>query len=91
MKIIKRSGTEVEFDLDKIIGAVVKANKEVIENDRISDEQIRELARKVQSICAARTRSLSVEEIQDLVENEIMSLGAFNLARTYITYRYCNR
>ena len=88
MKIIKRSGKEVEFNLDKILGAVIKANKEVVEDDRISDEQIRELAVKVQGICASRTRSLSVEEIQDLVENEIMRLGAFNLARTYITYRY---
>ena len=88
MKIIKRSGKEVEFDLEKILGAVIKANKEVVEDDRISDEEIRELAMKVQGICAARTRSLSVEEIQDLVENEIMRLGAFNLARTYITYRY---
>ena len=88
MKIIKRSGKEVEFNLDKILGAVIKANKEVVEDDRITDEQIRELAVKVQGICASRTRSLSVEEIQDLVENEIMRLGAFNLARTYITYRY---
>lgn len=88
MKIIKRSGKEVDFNLDKILGAVIKANNEVIEDDRISDEQIREIAKRVSDICASRTRSLSVEEIQDLVENEIMRLGAFNLARTYITYRY---
>ncbi|MBO7214358.1 MAG: anaerobic ribonucleoside-triphosphate reductase [Clostridia bacterium] len=88
MKIIKRSGKEVDFNLDKILGAVIKANNEVIEDDRISDEEIRELAKRVADICASRTRSLSVEEIQDLVENEIMRLGAFNLARTYITYRY---
>lgn len=88
MKIIKRSGKEVDFNLDKILGAVIKANNEVIEDERISDEQIREIAKKVADICASRTRSLSVEEIQDLVENEIMRLGAFNLARTYITYRY---
>ncbi|MBR6736936.1 MAG: anaerobic ribonucleoside-triphosphate reductase [Clostridia bacterium] len=88
MKIIKRSGSEVEFDLIKIINAVEKANREVIEDDRITDEQIRDLSKKVQAICSARTRSLGVEEIQDLVENELMRLGAFNLARTYITYRY---
>ncbi|MBQ3234609.1 MAG: anaerobic ribonucleoside-triphosphate reductase [Clostridia bacterium] len=88
MKIIKRSGKEVDFNLDKILGAVIKANNEVIEDDRISEEQIRDLAKRVADICASRTRSLSVEEIQDLVENEIMRLGAFNLARTYITYRY---
>ena len=88
MKIIKRSGSEVEFDLIKIINAVEKANKEVVEDDRITEDQIRDLAKKVQSICSARTRSLGVEEIQDLVENELMRLGAFNLARTYITYRY---
>ncbi len=88
MKIIKRSGSEVEFDLIKIINAVEKANKEVVEDDRITEDQIRDLAKKVQAICSARTRSLGVEEIQDLVENELMRLGAFNLARTYITYRY---
>ncbi|MBE5744065.1 MAG: anaerobic ribonucleoside-triphosphate reductase [Clostridiales bacterium] len=88
MKIIKRSGKEVDFNLDKILGAVIKANNEVIEEDRISDDDIRALAKRVADICASRTRSLSVEEIQDLVENEIMRLGAFNLARTYITYRY---
>ncbi len=88
MKIIKRSGKEVDFNLGKILSAVIKANNEVIEDDRISDEQIRDLAKRVADICASRTRSLSVEEIQDLVENEIMRLGAFNLARTYITYRY---
>ncbi len=88
MKIIKRSGKEVDFNLDKILGAVIKANNEVVEDERITDEEIRELAKRVADICASRTRSLSVEEIQDLVENEIMRLGAFNLARTYITYRY---
>ena len=88
MKIIKRSGKEAEFDLSKIIGAVIKANNEVVETDRLTSEQINELAKKVESICAGRTRSLNVEEIQDLVEDEIMRLNKFNLARTYITYRY---
>ena len=88
MKIIKRSGKEVEFDLSKILGAVIKANNEVVEDDRLSDEEIKNLAERVEKICASRTRSLNVEEIQDLVENELMRLGAFNLARLYITYRY---
>ena len=88
MKIIKRSGAEAEFDLDKIIGAVRKANNEVIEAERLTDEQILCLANTVQYICSKKTRALNVEEIQDLVENEIMRFGAHNLARTYITYRY---
>lgn len=88
MKIIKRSGAEVEFDLDKIIEAVKKANNEVIESDRLTEEQILCLANTVQYICSKKTRALNVEEIQDLVENEIMRFGAHNLARTYITYRY---
>ena len=88
MKIIKRSGREAEFNLDKIIDAVKKANESVIESDRLSDEQIEQLANSVEYICSKRTRALSVEEIQDLVENEIMRFNAFNLARAYITYRY---
>ena len=88
MKIIKRSGVEANFDLDKIIGAVKKANNEVIEQDRLTEDQIICLARTVEYICSKRVRSLNVEEIQDLVENEIMRFGAYNLARTYITYRY---
>ncbi len=88
MKIIKRSGVEANFDLSKIIGAVKKANAEVVEADRLTESQISELAFNVEKICAGRTRSLSVEEIQDLVENEIMRFGAFNLARIYITYRF---
>ncbi len=88
MKIIKRSGLEATFDLSKIVGAVKKANNEVIEADRLTEEQIKELATNVEKICAGRARSLSVEEIQDLVENEIMRYGAFNLARIYITYRF---
>ncbi len=88
MKIIKRSGREAEFNLDKIINAVKKANEGVIESDRLSDEQIEQLAHSVEYICSKRTRSLNVEEIQDLVENEIMRYNAFNLARAYITYRY---
>ena len=88
MKIIKRNGTEVDFDIDKIVGAIESANNEVVESDRLTDEQIKVIAHTVEYICSKRTRALGVEEIQDLVENELMKFGAHNLARTYITYRY---
>ncbi len=88
MKIIKRSGKEVDFDVQKIIDAVKKANNEVVEQDRLSEDEIICLSRTVEYICSKRIRALSVEEIQDLVENEIMRFGKHNLARTYITYRY---
>ena len=88
MKIIKRSGVEADFDLDKIINAVNKANLSVEEEDRLTSEQVLAIALKVENVCKSRTRSLSVEEIQDLVETEIMRHGAINLARSYITYRY---
>ena len=88
MKIIKRSGSEVTFDIQKIIAAVTKANNEVVHNERLSDEQIRMISENVERICDEMQRSLSVEEIQDLVENQIMNLRAFAVARKYITYRY---
>ena len=88
MKIIKRSGTEVNFDIAKIMAAVTKANNEVVHNERLSDEQIEIISRNVENICKEMNRSLSVEEIQDLVENQIMNLRAFSVARKYITYRY---
>lgn len=88
MNIIKRSGTEETFDIDKIIIAVTKANNEVIEKERLSEEQIRNIAENVMQICSQMNRSLSVEEIQDLVENQIMDKRAFTVARKYITYRY---
>jgi len=88
MKIIKRSGTEVAFDIEKIIAAVAKANKEVAHNERLSDEQIYVISKNIEQICKEMNRSLSVEEIQDLVENQIMNLRAFSVARKYITYRY---
>ena len=88
MKIIKRSGVEADFDLEKIINAVNKANASVEEEDRLTSEQVLAIALKVENVCKSRTRSLSVEEIQDLVETEIMRHGAINLARSYITYRY---
>ncbi|MGN0437333.1 MAG: anaerobic ribonucleoside-triphosphate reductase [Lachnospiraceae bacterium] len=88
MRIIKRSGTEVAFDITKIVAAVEKANKEVVETDRLTPEQIREIAKKVTLTCDSMNRTFSVEEIQDLVENEIMETQAFEVARKYITYRY---
>ncbi len=88
MKIIKRSGTEVVFDITKIIVAVNKANQSVAECDRLSQEQIRDIANRVEETCNSMGRALNVEEIQDLVENEIMGQRAFAVARSYITYRY---
>ena len=88
MKIIKRSGEEVVFDSAKIRRAVEKANSEVIENERLSDWEIDQLTATVEKICASRARSLGVEEIQDLVEDQIMNFRAFSVARKYITYRY---
>ncbi|MDD3369774.1 MAG: anaerobic ribonucleoside-triphosphate reductase [Lachnospiraceae bacterium] len=88
MKIIKRSGIEDGFDLEKIIAAVRKANASVVETDRMSEEQIQTIAGNVERTCQALNRSLSVEEIQDLVQNQIMDQKAFHVASNYITYRY---
>ncbi len=88
MKIIKRSGSEVDFDISKIIVAINKANNSVAEKLRLTGDQVKEIADKVASQCANVTRALGVEEIQDLVENEIMDKKAFAVARSYITYRY---
>ena len=88
MKIIKRSGAEVIFDITKIIAAISKANREVPENERLTPQQIHEAAAAVEQSCIAMNRAPSVEEIQDLVENQIMGLRAFSVARKYITYRY---
>ena len=71
MKIIKRSGSEVTFDITKIMAAVSKANQEVVHSERLSDEQIQTISDNVESICEEMNRSLNVEEIQDLVENQI--------------------
>lgn len=88
MKIIKRSGMEVEFDRSKISNAVKKANNSVVVQDQMSDEQIEQIAKNVEIICEGMGRALNVEEIQDLVENQIMNQKAFRLASNYITYRY---
>ena len=88
MKIIKRSGTEMQFDLDKITAAVVKANESVPDNEKMSKEQIAVISANMRTICEGMNRALSVEEIQDFVENQIMNQRAFSVARNYITYRY---
>lgn len=88
MKIIKRSGKEVGFDISKIMAAVQKANREVKEADRMSQEQVDEISNKVEEICMEMAHTPSVEEIQDMVENQIMNQQAFEVARKYITYRY---
>ncbi|MCC8150152.1 MAG: anaerobic ribonucleoside-triphosphate reductase [Lachnospiraceae bacterium] len=88
MKIIKRSGVEVPFDLDKITAAVVKANESVSDMERMTPEQIAVISANMRTICEGMNRALSVEEIQDFVENQIMNQRAFSVARNYITYRY---
>ena len=88
MKIIKRNGSEVMFDISKIIAAVTKANNVVPANQRLSKEQIIAIADEVQGFCGTRNHAMNVEEIQDLVENAIMEAGAHEVARKYITYRY---
>ncbi len=88
MKIIKRSGAEVTFDPQKIIVAVTKANQSVVPSHRMTEVQIKRIAEDVESAAANINRSLSVEEIQDMVEDQIMNQRAFDVARRYITYRY---
>ncbi len=88
MKIIKRNGSEATFDIVKIIAAVTKANNVVAEDERLMPMQIRRIAESVENSCLSMNRALSVEEIQDLVENQIMAHGAYEVAKNYITYRY---
>ncbi|QNL44016.1 anaerobic ribonucleoside-triphosphate reductase [Oscillibacter hominis] len=88
MKVLKRNGTEVAFDIDKIIAAITKANAVVEEEARMTPVQIQRIAESVALNCEKMNRSPSVEEIQDLVEHQIMAHGAFEVAKRYITYRY---
>ena len=88
MKIIKRNGAEVVFDIEKILMAVTKANEAVDEKVRMTPLQIRRISQSVQIACEEMGRSPSVEDIQDLVEKAIMAHGAFEVAKEYITYRY---
>ncbi len=87
MKIIKRNGSEETFNLDKIIAAVVKASDATL-NSLLTKEQINEIADYVAYKCKRMNRVVSVEEIQDMVENQIMSTGAFDVAKSYVRYRY---
>ena len=88
MKIIKRSGTEVAFDIEKITNAIAGANSEVAEADRLSDREIVFAAQNVADACETAGHTVSVEEIQDMVEDELMKLDRFEVARHYIIYRY---
>ena len=88
MKIIKRSGSEMTFNIDKISQAVSRANLSVPESARLNELQVTLISENVRKICERMGRALNVEEIQDLVENEIMNQRAFDVARNYITYRY---
>ena len=88
MKIIKRSGTEVVFDIDKIVNAIRAANLEVEESSRLTDRQVIYTAQNVAEACESAGHTVSVEEIQDLVEDEIMRLDCYEVARHYIIYRY---
>ena len=88
MKIIKRSGSEAVFDVQKIIHAINQANASVIDYEKLTDSQIQEIALNVENACENMKRSPSVEEIQDMVENQLMNQHAFTVARNYITYRY---
>ncbi|MBQ7298813.1 MAG: anaerobic ribonucleoside-triphosphate reductase, partial [Clostridia bacterium] len=88
MNIIKRSGIEEVFDITKIINAMTKANNEVPEVERLTAQEIRDAAHAVADQCDQMERAASVEEIQDLVEDQIMARGKYNVARKYITYRY---
>ena len=88
MKIIKRNGAEVPFDITKIITAVTKASDSVGGKSRLAREQITQIASDVTDQCHALNRAVSVEEIQDMVENKLMDIRAHDIARHYITYRY---
>ena len=88
MKIIKRNGAEVPFDITKIITAVTKASDSVGGKSRLTREQITQIASDVTDQCHALNRAVSVEEIQDMVENKLMDIRAHDIARHYITYRY---
>ena len=88
MKIIKRNGSEVAFDLQKIINAIKAANKEVPPDERLSKREVKFASRNVKDQCATAGHTVTVEEIQDLVEDQLMALDHFSVARKYIIYRY---
>ena len=88
MRILKRNGAEQDFDINKIITAISKANKDTDAQHRINDAKIQEISELVEFKCSKLGRAASVEEIQDMVENQLMAVGAFDLARNYVRYRY---
>jgi anaerobic ribonucleoside-triphosphate reductase len=88
MKIIKRSGMEVDFDVTKIAAAVRKANNSVVDYEKISEDEIVKLSETIENACSNMQHTPTVEDIQDMVENQLMSIKRFTLARNYITYRY---
>lgn len=88
MNVIKRNGTEVVFDIQKIVAAITKANETIAEDIRMTPVQVDRIAESVELACQKMGRAPSVEEIQDLVEYQIMAHGAFEVAKNYITYRY---
>lgn len=88
MKIIKRNGTEVTYDIMKIINAIQKANQTVPKEKQLYSFQIQQIADHVKESCEKSTHTVTVEEVQDMVENQLMNYGAFDIARNYITYRY---
>ncbi len=88
MKVIKRNGTEVSFDITKILSAITRANESIDAEKRMTSTQVRRIAESVELACQELGRSPSVEEIQDLVEYQIMAHGAFEVAKNYVTYRY---
>ena len=88
MKFIKRDGTAVDFDSAKIYAAVEKANNATDSRSRITEEEITRVTREVTEKCKKLRHTPRIEEVQDMVEDALMALGAFTLAKTYITYRY---
>lgn len=88
MKVIKRNGVEVDFDINRIVNAIKAANAEVNIHSRMSENAILDIADEVEAICATYRRAVTVEEIQEIVESHIMAFGAFDVAKRYIRYRY---
>ena len=88
MKLIKRNGSEVVFENEKVYNAITKANNAVEDNHKISEKDIDKITKAVSKKCEKLRRAVSVEEVQDMVEDELMRIGAYVLAKTYITYRY---
>ncbi len=88
MKIIKRSGSEATFDINKIVNAIKGANGDVVPEERLTEDQIALAAHSVEWLCSRSGHTVSVEEVQDMVENQIMAQGRYSVARKYIIYRY---